>query len=448
MKRVILTLLIVVATTTIAHAQKSWTLKECIEYAIENNISVQSSEIDISQSEIELKMSKNNRLPNLYTSLGSSIYFGRGPSRDGTYIDNTQSSSSVGVSTSAPIYQGSQIKHDIKLKKLNIETMLQGQAKAKQDVALNVTALYLEVLFNKEILKIAEKQLLLSDTLVTKSEILFKNGKSSESELYESKALRANDELTVTQSRNNLQLSLVNLSQALNIENASGFDIAAPDSQEILSTEYLVSLRSATSTYDNAITTLPQILMQESQLKSMEQSLKVTRSALYPTISLSAGYSNSAYHSFLEGYENTRFKEQMKINGNETIGLSVQIPIFNRNATRNQILISQLSIKTQKLALINEKQQLSKEIEQAYYNADAARASYISSGESVKAAQKAFEYEKIKALAGQSTIFDFNDSRTRLESSESEMVRAKYEFIFRKKILEFYYNGDPQALYK
>ncbi len=211
------------------HAQTAWTLKQCIDYAIEHNITVQQLQINSENQEIRLNTARNSRLPNLNINLGENVSFGRGAGRDDRIVDNTQISTSMGASASVSVFQGMAIKHNIAGRTLDLKAALKDLDRAKEDVALNVASLYLQVLLNKELVKVAESQVELSKQQVTRSELLVKNGKSPDSELYESKALLANDELTLTQARNSLQLALLDLSQALNLEDKENFDIATPD---------------------------------------------------------------------------------------------------------------------------------------------------------------------------------------------------------------------------
>lgn len=423
------------------HAQTTWTLKQCIDYAIEHNITVQQLQINSENQEIRLNTARNSRLPNLNVNLGENVSFGRGAGRDDRIVDNTQISTSMGASASVPVFQGMAIKHNIAGRDLDLKAALKDLDRAKEDVALNVASLYLQVLLNKELVKVAENQVELSRQQVTRSELLVKNGKSPDSELYESKALLANDELTLTQARNSLQLALLDLSQALNLEDKEGFDIATPD----LGTITLASmsrLEQPNVIYDYAVGNRPSIQAEKLRLESSYSALKSAKSALYPSITLGFGYNNGYYYSIAEHAQNVAFFKQLKYNGSEYIGLNVSIPIFNRFATRNNIRTAQNSIKIQELAVTEAQRNLRKEIEQSYYNADAAYQKFLSSEKSLEAAREAFRYQEEKTAAGRSTIFDYNDAKNRMIRSESEMVQAKFEFIFRRKILDFY-AGQP-----
>ncbi len=424
-----------------ASAQGGWTLQQCIDYAIENNTTVQQRMLQQQDQEISLNTSRNSRLPNLTANASENLSFGRSAGRDGVYTDVTRASSSAGINTSVPVFAGFRIKNDIAAREFDLQAALHDLARVKDDVAVNVTSLYLQVLFNKELLGVAQSQVELSREQVERSQKLFEAGRSAESAVYESRALLAKDELVLVQAENSLTLSLLDIAQALNLPETAGFDIKAPLLDQ-LRVNALSNLEAPGTIFDYAVVTRPMILAEQSRLESSRKTLGIAKAYRYPQISLGAGYSNSYYYSFSDNATNLQFMDQIKNNGSESIGLNLSIPIFNRLATRNQIRSANLNIQSRELTLTEAERTLRKEIEQAYYNASAAYKKFQSAGESAEAARIAFRYEEEKATAGRSTTFDYNDAKTRLERSESEMIQAKYEFIFRRKILDFY-AGTP-----
>ena len=435
-----------------------WTLDQCIRYAVENNVTVQQRKLSSENRTIQLNTARNSRLPGVEAGLNENFGFGRTLSSDNRYENQSRFTSGVNISADVVVFNGMRIKHEIAVRSFDLQAALHDLEKAREDVSLNVTALYLQVLFNKELLKVAENQVELSRKQVERSEMLVRSGKSPESELFESRALLAKDELSMTQSRNDLTLSLLDLSQAINRESAEGFDIRVPD---LDGTVIDGSERQKTpgNIYDYAVENRPGIMAEKARLESSKKNLLAAKAARYPQISASAGYNSNYYHSFQRnkqiaeisdifeetGSDSTRkpapkmnFFNQLNHNGGEFIVLSVRIPIFNRLATRNNIRSARIGILTQELALVEAQRNLRKEIEQAYYSADAAYEKYVSATKSLEAAREAFRYQEEKTAAGKSTIFDFNDAKTRMEKSESELVQAKFEFLFRSKILDFY----------
>ena len=442
MKAKIITLcLSMMAISLSGFAQKQWTLKECIDYAIENNIQVQQSQLSIEDGNLALNTAKNSRLPYVGANLGGNTNFGRSLSRDGYYVDQNQASASLGLNLQVPVYEGSRIKNEILSSELNLKSIIAAYDSAKEDLSLNIVSLYVQVLYNKELLEVANNQITQSIEMSEKSKILFENGKTPESEYYESLSLVARDRLTVIEAKNRLTLSLLDLSHQLNLTDNQNFDVVAP-SVDGVDEKAFAKLVSAQDVYRYAVALRPSVISQEFRLQSLEKNLKVAKSAYAPTIGFSAGYNTGYYYSFSNSAGNMPFGNQLDVNGRESIGINVSIPIFNRMQTRNNVRSTQVGIRNQSLALKDTKQKLQKEIETSYQNATASRENYVASKEALKAAQIAFDFEKEKADAGRSTIFDFNDSKTRLTRAESELARAKYQFIFNKKILDYYY-GTP-----
>ncbi|MEG1934413.1 MAG: TolC family protein [Rikenellaceae bacterium] len=425
-------------------SQTLWSLTDCIEYAQKNNISVQQRALNVEDEQVQLSTARYNRLPDLNASLSANASFGRGLSRNNTYVDANQVSGSLGVSASMPIFHGMRINEQIKSSKLNLAAAVQDLERVREDLSINVMTLYLQVLFNKELVGVAQKQLSLSSLQTERSRQLVATGKSPESAIYESVALQAKDELNLTQSRNELMLSLLNLRQALNREDTIDFDVQVPilDSLTIAS---MIGLSSPNAVYDYAVENRPHVKAEQLRLQSSETSVRIAKANLYPSISLSGGYGTNLYKSYITGALTNDFWFQFANNGNEYVGLSVSIPIFNRLSTRNNIRSAKISMHNRSLALVDAKQALRKEIEQAYYNANAAYDKYQFAGKALVSARVAFTYEQNRAEAGRSTIFDYNDAKTRMERAESELIQAKYDFIFRSKILD-YYKGIPITL--
>ncbi len=417
-----------------------WSLDDCMSYALENNVTVQQRALQVEQNDIQLSTAKYSRLPNLGASVGASADFGRSMTKNNTYESQSTQSGSFSISSSVPLFQGMRINNEIKGGKLDLEAAVQDLNRAREDLSINIMTLYLQALYAQEMVGVAERQLELSTQQAERSRELVAAGKQAESARYESDALRANDELMLTEARNDMQLALLNLSQALNRPSAAGFNIVKPalDSTSIIST--LGRLGSASEVYEYAVDNRPHIKAERLRLESSEVSVKTAKSSLYPSLSLSGGYSTGVYSS-----DSDQLWSQMRNNSREYVGLNLNVPIFNRRASRNNVRSAQLAVRNQQLTLGDAELSLRKEIEQAWYNADAAYSKYRSANAALESARVAFGYEQEKADAGRSTIFDFNDAKTRMEKAESNLVQAKYEFVFRSKILDFY-RGKPLTL--
>ncbi len=421
-----------------ASAQKQWTLQECIEHAVANNIELKQSNIGVESQEVTLKSAKNEMLPSLNASLGSNAYFGRGPGRDGTYEDQTQASASANLGADMTLYQGRSITNRIKQQELNLKAAIEGYEAAKESLSLQIVAMYMQVLYSKESVAVAQTQVELADAFVVRSKSLLDGGKIAEGDYLESLASLSRDQMTLVEAQSQLKISQLNLSQALNLPYSEAFDVVTPQTD----TQFTLQAKNSSDVYNYAVENRPQIKSTELRLESAIYDLKIARAGAMPRVGLSAGYSNSYHHTFVTDAVNTAFREQMRLNGSQSVGLSVSIPIFNKFSVKNQKIQAQYQIDNQELALSNDKLKLQKEIEQAYQNVIIAEERYTASMEALRAANTAFEYTKIKADSGRSTIYDFNESKTNLIRSESELIRAKYEYMFNSKILNFY-AGTP-----
>jgi outer membrane protein len=340
-----------------------------------------------------------------------------------------------------PIFDGFKIPNNIAARKLNLLAATEALNKAKEDLAVGVASYFLQVLYNKEILHIAELQVELTKEQVGRTDALVTAGRVSMSQLYDIKAQLARDEVTLTESSNNVSLSLLDLAQALELERlGADFDIVQPEIEDAMG-ENMKSLLPPDNIYDNAVAFKPQIKEQEYLLESRKRMLKVAQGDYYPRLNLQASYSNGYYRYFgADDIVSIPFGDQLTQNERKTVGLSLSIPIFSRFEIRNNVRSARVGILNQELMMENTKKALYKEIQQAYFSATAAQEKYSASEKSVAASKEAFNYAEERYATGRSTVFEYNESRTKYAQSLSEQAQAKYSFIFRAKILDFY-NG-------
>lgn len=425
--------------------RKSWDLESCIRHAIEHNINLKQKELEHNNKEVELNTAKSSWLPDLNANIGQNFDFGRSPSKTGVIVDQNSANTSASVSLSMPLFDGMKTVNDIAAKRLDLKAAMENLNKAKEDLSLQVATYFLQVLYNKDIQKVSELQLALSEEQIGKTEALVKAGKVPLSQLYDIKAQAANDEVSLTEAKNNVKLALLDLAQSLELErNEEAFDITDPEVDNAI-TAYMGSILPPDDIYRHAVSYKPQIKEQEYLLESMKKQLKVVQSNYYPKLNFGASYSNGYYHYYTGDVEFPSFSDQLSQNGRKTIGFSLSIPLFNRFQIRNSVRSTRIGIHNQELMMENAKKSLYKEIQQAYYNATAAQEKYIASGKSVKASEEAFHYAEDKYNAGKSTVFEFNEAKTKYAKSLVEEAQAKFSFILRAKILDFY-NGTPIKL--
>lgn len=450
MKQIILSVVwassLLCASAGAQEVPRQWSLEECIRYAIENNIDLKQKELERQNQEVTLHTSKYSWLPNLNASINENFGFGRSESKDGLIVDRNSANTSASIQLSMPVFDGFKIPNDIAARKLDLKASVETLNKAKEDLSINVASYFLQVLYNKEMLKIAELQVALSSEQVTKTEALYNAGKVPVSQLYDMKAQLAKDEVTLTESKNNVKLALLDLTQSLELErDGENFDVQEPETGDAVA-QYMSSIIPPDQVYDYAVGVKPQVKEQEYLLESQKKMLKVAQAGYYPKLNFSAGYSNGYYHNFGDGeYNNAPFSNQLKNNGQKSIGFSLSIPIFNRFQVRNSVRSARLAIHNRELLMENSKKILYKEIQQAYYNATAAQEKYVSSDKSVDASKIAFSYAEERYGAGKSTVFEYGEAKTKYAQSLAEQTQAKYNFIFRAKILDFYH-GIPITL--
>lgn len=437
-----LLLLLVLTLSLSGFSQRKWTLAECVEYAMANNIDIKQKRLTKENSSLELNTNQLSRLPNLNANIGQNFNFGLAPSVSGVYTQNNSSNTSLGISTGVSIFEGYRVNNQIKASKFNVQACMADLEQAKEDLSLNIMSYYLQILFNREIYRISQEKVNLSALQVERTENLYKSGRAAESELYESKATLAADELSVTQAHNTLMLSMLDLAQLMELTEVDNFDVVEPNVDSLLDSG-IAALISADTTYENAVATRPMIKSAEYRLDKSKSELKIAQSAYYPSIGFNASYSNGYYYYFTSQLlDRNTLGEQLSANSSFMLGLNMSIPIFNRMASKNNVKSVKLNIESQILELENNKKRLLKEVQQSYFNAVASIKKFESSQTALEAASMAFDFAQKKFEAGRSTTYEFNEAKNRLISSESNLVQAKYEYLFNCKILD-YYNGQP-----
>ena len=425
--------LLLVFTVT-ASAQQPWTLQQCIDYALEHNIQVKQQDVSRMQRELDVNTAKNSRLPDLSASASENFSFGRGLTAQNTYTNTNTSSTSFGLNTSVPLFTGYRIPKNLELQKLNLEAATADLEKAKNDIRMQVAQAYVQILYNMELCDVAKRQISIDSMHVHRLTEMMRNGKASGTEVAQQEAALAQSRLTATQADNDYRLSLLTLSQLLELPSPESFtisrDVAVP---EILPSMDLISPDAISQ---EALMIKPEIQAEQYRLEGTLKSIDIAKSAKLPNVSLQAGLGSNYYKT--SGYPSDGFFKQLNNNFSQYIGLSLSVPIFNRYETRNNIKSAQLNRYNQQLQLDNVKKGLYKEIQQAYYNAVAAQAKYESSAEAKRSQDEAFRLMSAKYEYGKANITEFNEAKNNLMKAESDLVRAKYEYLYQRALTDFY----------
>lgn len=423
------------ALAALAQQRGAWTLRECIDYALENNITVKQQDVTRRQGEVELSTARNSRLPDLNVSASQNWSFGRGLTAENTYSNQNTSSTSFSLGTSVPLFTGFRIPRTIEQNRLNLEAATADLGKARDDVSVQVAQAYVQILYDMELRDVALRQIGIDSMQVARLAEMYRTGKASGVEVAQQEATLAQSRLTYTQADNDCRLSLLTLAQLLELPSPEGFAIVRPDTAAIIVGEE-GGLPLPDDVYAEAVALKPEVKAEVYRLKGTEASVRIAKSALWPTLSLTAGLGSNYYTT--SGMNTASFGRQMRNNFSQYVGLSLNIPIFNRFETRNNIRAARLNQEAQTLQLDNVKKALYKEIQQAYYNAVAARAQYESSGEAARSNKAAFDLMTAKYEYGKANITEFNEAKNNWLKSESDLVRAKYEYMYSTSLIDFY----------
>ncbi len=440
MKKIVICALCIVHCALLGAQPHLWSLRECCDYAVEHNISIKQQQNQRRQQELTLSTSKNSRLPDLSGSVGQNFSFGRGLTAQNTYSNTNTSSTSFSLGTSMPIFTGFQIPNQIKLDQLNLEAATADLEKAKNDIRMQVAQAYVQILYDMEIAEVAHRQIEIDSMQVVRLQAFVDNGKAAEAELSQQKATLANSRLTATQADNNTRLAILSLTQLLELPTPDGFAIVKPNLDELVGLSGLSELITPDQIYAEALGVKPEILSQELKLKGTEHSIKIAQAGNLPSLSLSGGLGTNYYTT--SGFKSDGFGTQLKNNFSQYIGLNLNVPIFNRFQTRNNIRNARINQENQQLALENTKKTLYKDIQQVYYNALNAQSKEKSSEEALKSTKDAFQLMQAKYENGKATITEFNESKNTYLKSESDLVQARYENLYQHALIEFYRGKD------
>jgi outer membrane protein len=432
----IITCLFVVALGNSLPAQELWSLDKCINYALVNNIQIKQGVVTTQYQQNQLKQSKFARLPNLNGQVSQNMNYGRSLTYLNTYKNVNSSESDFGLGTTVPLFAGFQINNTISVTELNLKASMEDLEKAKSDITMNIASTYLEILFAKDLIKVSENQIEITNLQIKQINEKVEAGSLALGSLLEIQAQVAGEELNLVNAQNQVKLAKLRLTQLLEIESQENFDVEVPAFPEILAQTSLVT---ATDVYKTALSLRPEIKGADYRLKSSKYQLKTAQGSLFPTISLYANFYNLYNNQYTDINGNyINFSDQLKNNQRKSLGVQMNIPFFTRLQTRTQVNNARLQVLKTELDLESAKKLLRSDIETAQTNALAALNRYISNQKAVSSMKEAFRYSQEKLNVGMVNAVEYNAAKTQLSKAESDLVQAKYEFIFRTKILDFY----------
>lgn len=418
--------------------QEAWTLEKCIRYAAENNLQIKQQSLMVQQAENNVLQSKLDFVPSVSGSVSHNMSWGRSVNlQDLEIIENKLSqSTSANLSASMNLLEGLSKFNTLKSNKTQLEIYNYEVEKLKNDISINITQAYLQVLLAQQMEKTAAESYKSVEEQVERTRKLVDAGSQAYSTLLEIQSQLGTEKVQWVTAQNDVRSNLLTLKQLLDLSPDTPFDIYVPDTENFsmeLQTENLNSI------YNSALD-LPQIKSAELALEKSRLDLKIQKGQAYPVVSLSAGYG-----SYYSNSQEKAFFSQFNDNRNPSLGFSLRIPVFNNWRTNTSIRNARLNVKNYELDLEIKHQNLFKEIQQAYNDALSAYEKYKAAEQNMVSSQESFSYVEKKFDLGMLNGTDYTVSRTNLFKAQSEFYQAKYQYIFQLKILDFY-KGIPLTL--
>jgi len=438
--RIVLSIIALSLLSTVnAQENKVWTLKECVNYALENNISVKQSELDKQIAVEDVKVARWNFAPNLNANASQNYNFGSSISVSGARASSNFRSNNFGVNSSINLFDGFANVCTLKQAVVGVKAQDEAIKKMKNDIALNVVNSYLQILFAEEQLKVAESQITISENEVKRVGELVDAGALPQGDLLNIKSTLAADNQSLIVAQNTLNIAKLGLAQLLQLEVMTiEVEKVSVDVQD-----QAVLANGVDAIYEKANATFPEIKQAEFNIIMAKKGVKIARSNFYPSLTVSFGL-NTAYQH-LQGTPDVvpfTFSDQIDDNLGKSLMFSLNVPLFNRYVFRSGVNKAKINYQRAEFGLESERLNLKQTIQTAHNDALASSKSYDAATTSVEAQTKAFDYAKERFEVGGLNSFDFNQTKNNLVNAQSQLIQSKYDFMFKLKVLEFYY-GVP-----
>lgn len=417
--------------------QKKWTLQECVNYALENNITVSQNENTILLNEQDLLEAKGQFLPSVNGNIRHNLSIGNRELFPGQFVDRTDNSTSIGVSANQTIFNGFRLTNLYKQSQLNLETSKLELNRIKDDISLNVVNTYLNVLFNRERLETAKAQYMFSKKQVDQVKELVDAGTQPQVNIYDAEATFSTDEQNLTIAENNFNLSLLTLSQLLQLP-FENFDV---EIVEINSPSEALLYNNVNPIIDYAFENRVEIKVAEKRIENAELGTEISKSGYYPSLTFNYGFGSNAFFTNVLDNEQDLLA-QLDNQKAHAFTLNLGIPIFSRYQNKTAVARARIQEENSKLGLERAKVDLESNIQRAYTDAQAAFKAFVAAEKSMKSQKLAFENAQNRYSIGVMNAFELEQSRVRFINAESALINAKYDFVFKTKVLDFYM-GKP-----
>jgi outer membrane protein len=428
-------------------AQKLWTLEECIQHAYEHNLDLNRQKIQVKAAEFGFWHARSQVLPSANAFANYTFNKGRAPNFDTyEYVDQAFEDGNVGIESRLNIFNGLYNFYSMRGNHFNLLSQLENVEYLKDNISINIAGAYLQILLNQELLNIARDQLDITRQQVARNEKLVELGTLSRGDLFQIQAQEATEKANAIKAENTLEISYLTLAQYMDLESGAlnTFAIEVPE----ITMDDAGGLRGVDDVFADALENLAAVKSAEYMLKSQEKNLAAARGLRYPSLSARFLY-YTLYSEISVNPEDPvapyRWNEQLQDKGYQQLSFSLSIPLFNRLNTQNQISTAKVNMMDAQVVLEQTKQTLYKNIQQAYADANAALEDYEAYLEAVRSMEEAFYYAEQRFNVGMLNSVEYNTAKNNLTRAQSDLLQAKYQYIFYAQILDFY-AGNPITL--
>lgn len=436
---------------TLSFSQKKWSLQECVDYAVKNNLQVINNQYNNDVQSKNLEISKKQKLPSVSGSFGNNFSFGTTQGFQGSIGRNDNFNNSASVNANMELYNYGRIKKTVERSQYDLEASVYDTEQIKNNISLQVAQQYLQVLLNKEIKKIADESVSNSEKLLKRAKLTTEVGTTPKTIEAEATANFAREKQRQKSAEIDIQRSLFSLAMLLQLNDFQSFDVQDVPLSNLLD----APLNSTDNIINQAYENQPQIKAAETRILSAQKQTEIANTAFYPSVNAFAGIGSFYFYKIsttkdpLTGndinIDQDNFIKQYSNNFGQNIGVNVNIPIFNKGITKLQVEQAKISEDIAKNTLEQQKLDVQQNVQRAYFDANANYENYKAAVEAEKSTQLALDFAEKSFAAGRTTIYDLNIARNNFINAQSSVAQAKYNYLFSMKLLNFY-SGIPLSL--
>jgi len=424
-----------------AQAQEVITIKQAVDRMLQNNLNIKQSALNVATAETYVQQSKAELYPSLNGGVNNDFNFGRSlnPATN-QLITRNFFSGTANLSTSVDLFNGFAKINQIKQNRITLEANYSALDKTKNDLVLQVVTTYFQVVFNEDLLRASREQLQVAQQTLTRESALFDAGNKTTADIAQAKAQVATAELNVTNAQNQLTISYLTLSQLMEMGSDASYKVVAPTIEDITSAQQRYPERDIN---EAALATFPDLKLARLNREAAAKGVDVARGFLFPTISLGGGLGTRYSYDLAAqpgqiGAGDARLFDQINNNFYQSVGMSIRIPIFNGLASRSNLKRAKISYEGYQIQEQLTKNNLNKVVAQAVADLRAASSRYQSTLNTFNAQAEAFRVNEERFNVGLVNSLDFNTSQTNRNRAEIDFIQAKYDLLFRSKVIDFY----------